>query len=183
MTAMSVNISTRKFNEGVTYNPFEKMTIYPKEERVTFLAETLLKEVMQGTEEQRRKRIKKLKKIYTKFVSVLGASVMMAPKAFAAEGTTKAVLLGTGTITPAVVMKWGLTLALLTVSAGVALSGSLLAIAGIYRMFRKRDAAEEWTTDIIKGLVQVLIAVPTVYVLFYLAQFVFKNLPMLGGLF
>ncbi|MNP86984.1 hypothetical protein D3C76_1875650 [compost metagenome] len=50
-------------------------------------------------------------------------------------------------------------------------------------MFRKRDIATEWTTDIVKGLVQVLIAIPVTYVLYFLAQILFSHLTVIKALF
>jgi hypothetical protein len=180
---MSVlKISARELDPAVSYNrPLQTFAIgSQKEEKVLFLASTLQEEVIKGTTEQQKKNIRKLKKLLRGFAAVAVVGMKTSPKAFAA--TTPA--LGTGAaITPAVVMQWGLTLALISVSVGVALAMIMLSVAGIYRMFRKRDIATEWSTDVIKGLVQVLIAVPTVYLLFYLAQLVFKNLPVLNGLF
>jgi hypothetical protein len=176
---MKINIKSKELVPGVTYSrPY--MTVNT-EDRVLFLADILQKEVIVGTVEQQLKRAKKLKKLLKGFVTVVGVGLKMTPKAFAA--TTPAITTGATAITPAVVMQWGLTLALISVSVGVALAMIMLSVAGIYRMFRKRDIATEWSTDVIKGLVQVLIAVPTVYLLFYLAQLVFKNLPVLNGLF
>ena len=152
--------------------------------QVSFLAEGLRKEVMTGPTKQRERRVKTLKKLQKGFVSILGAVMLINPvTAFAQTiGDTYPAIQGGMEITPNIVMSWGLNIALMTVAIGVALSGALFAIAGIYRMFRKRREAEEWTTDIIKGLIQVLIAVPTVYALFHLAQIVFKSLPVLSNL-
>jgi hypothetical protein len=160
-----------------------------QENKVLFIGETLMKEVMNGSSDQQKKALKKLKRLQKQFVLILGASaasIMTLPLTGFAQSnqgvpgtlTTE----NTVDITPGVVMEWGLTIALITVAIGVAISGSLLAIAGIYRMFRKREESQIWTTDIIKGLVQVLIALPVVYSLFYLAQLVFGNLPVLEGL-
>jgi hypothetical protein len=180
MTVLTV--SARGLDPAVSYNrPFQKFDMGSiTEERVLFLASTLKEEVIKGTTEQQLKNVKKLKKLLRGFAAVAAVGLKTAPKAFAAPPALAA---GGTAITPAVVMQWGLTLALISVSVGVALAMIMLSVAGIYRMFRKRDIATEWSTDVIKGLVQVLIAVPTVYLLFYLAQLVFKNLPMLSGLF
>lgn len=179
---VTVTMTSKGFSEGVNYNHFDKLVV-GSEKRVTFLAEKLYKEVMEKT--NIKKEVKKLKKLQKGFVSILGATVMMNPLRAFAESPMKSpfTVQGTGAITPPVVMEWGLTLALITVAAGVAISMITLAAAGIYRMFRKRDKSIEWTEDIVKGLIQVLIAIPTVVALFYLAQLIFKNLPALGGLF
>ena len=146
------------------------------EDKMLFLAETLKQEVLEGGHQI--KKIRQLKKLFRKFAVVFGVKVGMASPAFAATVATGAAQ----TITPAIILHWGIMLALITVSIGVAISMSMLAIAGIYRMFRRRDEATEWSVDIVKGLVQVLVAVPIVYVVFTVAQHMFKALPALSGL-
>ncbi|AYJ75274.1 hypothetical protein BSP36_187 [Bacillus phage BSP36] len=176
-----LTISARELSPTVTYRPFTKVKVNNKsmEEKALFLVKNLREEVMKGTESQRRKKIKQMKRLLKLSLSVLGVMVGATPKSFAVTTAATA----TNLVTPAIVMQWGLTVAMISVSVGVALSMSLLTLAGIYRMMRKRKEAEQWTTDIIRGLVQVLVAVPVVYLLFYLAQTVFKSLPILSGLF
>jgi hypothetical protein len=161
-------------------DPLVKYNFSPMEERVDFLAAQFREEVMRETGGKQLKKIKKLKKLLKASMSVLAAGISMAPKAFAATGMAAP---AAETITPALVMKWGLTLATISVSAGVAIGFIMLTIAGIYRMFRKRQEADAWSQDIIKGLIQVLIAVPTVYVLYFLAQLLFSHLTVLKALF
>ncbi|MEC2236625.1 hypothetical protein P9G78_17800 [Bacillus subtilis] len=183
---MIITMSSRELNSAVSYkSPVQQFNIKEKvEDDVLFIASTLQKEVIKGTTGQQRKKVKQLKKLLKGFVVVMGAGIQATPKAFAAAPLTGATTTAAANqITPAMVMSWGLNLALISVSVGVALSMTLLTLAGIYRMMRKRKEAEEWTTDVIKGLVQVLVAVPVVYLLFYLAQTVFKSLPILSGLF
>lgn len=183
-----LRISPRESTQGVKYHYSQPVTFNQSEQKAVkdhtaFIVENLIKEVKSGTSQQQRQKIKQLKSLFRKFVSILGGAAAIAPKATFAAGTgmSAGALAGT-TITPQIVMHWGITLSLITVAVGVALSGSLLAVAGIYRMFRKRDVAQEWTTDIVKGLVQVLVAVPVVYTIFQLSQLLFKNLPVLSGL-
>ncbi|AMQ66504.1 hypothetical protein BH753_gp022 [Bacillus phage Shbh1] len=192
-----VTISSKGHVDGVNYRPFETINVgkdtlkMSMEEQVVFIANILQEEVIHGSKDKQQVKLKKLRKLQKKFVSILrfGAvsTVAFTPlQALAQTSSLPHSITGGGVgteITPTVVMQWGLTVALITVAIGVALSGALLATAGIYRMLRKREIAVEWTTDIIKGLIQVLIAVPTVYALFYLSQIVFQNLPMLKGLF
>lgn len=183
---MIITMSSRELNSAVSYkSPVQQFNLKEKvEDNVLFIASTLQKEVIKGTTEQQRKKIKQLKKLLKGFVVVIGAGIQATPKAFAAAPLTGATTTAAANqITPAMVMSWGLNLALISVSVGVALSMTLLTLAGIYRMMRKRKEAEEWSVDVIKGLVQVLVAVPVVYLLFYLAQTVFKSLPILSGLF
>jgi len=179
----------------VNYRPFkqEVITTNELENKMDFFINTLYTEVMSGTKQQQYKNVKRLKKLLKGFTLMLGTGVGTTTRTFAAtvpttSQTTNPLSIpittgGENTITPVVVMQFGLKVALITIAVGVALSMSMLAIAGIYRMCRKKDIATEWSTDVIKGLVQVLISVPITYILFYLAQLLFKHLPVLNGLF
>jgi hypothetical protein len=171
-----LRVSARELDPTIKYIPFE---VSEREEKVLFLSNTLVEEVISAPPKQQQRKVKQLKKILQGFLVIAGVSMLSAPAAMAAPAGLETNI----TLTPDSVMQWGLTVALISVSVGVALSMTMLTIAGIYRMFRKRKEAAEWTEDVIKGLVQVLVAVPTTYLLFYLAQAVFKNLPMLSGLF
>lgn len=180
---VTVTITSKNLSEGIKYNPFDKMVIN-KTKKVNFLAETLAKEVMDGP--RVKKRLKKLKKLQKGFVSLLGAFTMMSPlNAFAqTPGLENPFATQTlPTITPNIILEYGQTIALLVVASGAAIALVLMGVAGIYRMFRKRDLAMEWSEDIIKGLVHVLVSIPVVFALYYLAQMVFGNLPFLNGLF
>lgn len=152
-------------------------------EGVLFLARNLKEEVLNGTKKEQKKNVKQLRKLLAQFtmIAVVGLATTQ-PLIAEANGfmTTTSDITSTPEITPSTVMNWGLTIALIVVSVGVALSISLLAIAGIYLMItRKRQKTQEWTTDIIRGLVQVLISIPLVYGIFQLSQIVFRNLPFL----
>jgi len=177
---MKINIGAKSLTEGVSYiRPVKELSVGNYEEKkAVFMIETLTREVMSGSPSQQARKVKQLKKLVKGFAVITAVSIQSAPKALAATATV------TGqAITPAAIMQWGLSLAAITVSSGVALSMVMLGVAGIYKMFRKGDIASQWSLDIVKGLVQVLISVPVVYALFYLAQVVFKNLPALGSLF
>lgn len=173
-----INFQSKGMDPKVTYRGFVPIGI---EEKVLFLSENLKREVMEADGGKQKKKVKQLQSLLKASLSVLAVGISLAPKAFAAAGMVAPV--ASETITPALIMKWGLTLALISVSAGVALSMTMLSIAGIYRMFRKKDKATEWTQDIVKGLVQVLIAVPIVYTLYFLAQILFSHLTALKALF
>jgi hypothetical protein len=171
-----LRICARELDPAVKYIPFKA-----EEEKVLFLAENLMREVVESSPKQQSRKIKQLKKLLQGFMVITGANMLLTPAAMAAPAAPAG--LESISLTPDTIMQWGLTIALLSVAVGVALSMVMLTIAGIYRMFRKRKEAQEWTEDVIKGLVQVLVAVPTTFLLFWLAQAMFKNLPMLSGLF
>ena len=162
-----------------------------KIEGVLFLAESLKEEVMIGTEKQKKKNVKQLRKLLVQFsmialMSGVGVSLGMLtvePHTVSAANNIMETNVNTPEITPGTIMDWGLKIALLVVSLGTALSICLLAIAGIYLMItRKRDYVVAWNSDIVKGVIQVLISIPLIYAIFQLAQFIFKNLNFLEGL-
>lgn len=180
MSTIAINFKPKESNPLVKYNVSSTEVKQSVNKKVHFLAQRLQEEVMLGNPSQLETNINKLKKMHKKFVLILGATAIVSLQtnpllAQAQQVSTE--------ITPDTVMDWGQTIALIVVAIGIALAAPLLAAAGMYRMLRKRKEAEEWTTDIIKGLVQVLIAIPVVYSLFYLAQTLFKNLPALGSPF
>lgn len=148
------------------------------EDKMLFIKNSLIEEV--GTNP---KKARSLHKLFKRLAIGVGVKLMLPATALAATHKAATVTASASQITPQHVLHWGLILALVVVSIGVALSMSMLAIAGIYRMFKREKEATEWSNDIVRGLVQVLIAIPVVYIFFLLAQMVFTNLPALNGLF
>lgn len=162
-------------------------------EGVLFLAETLKEEVLQGTQNQQKKKLKQLRKLLIQFTTIsalVGVGLgfeMLIPFPLTADAsnlmTATANSTTTTEITPDSILNWALKIALIVVAIGVGLSMSMFAVVGMYLMItRKRKETSEWNSDIIKGLVQVLVSIPLIYALFQLAQIVFKNLPFLNGL-
>lgn len=68
-----------------------------------------------------------------------------------------------------------LMLLVIAVGCGVVFAAILLAAAGMSRMLGKRKEAKEWTVDIIKGLIQVLVAVPVVFLIYYIVNLLFSG--------
>jgi hypothetical protein len=68
-----------------------------------------------------------------------------------------------------------LKLLIISVGAAIIISMILLVGAGVMKMFRKKKEANEWTVDIIKGLIQVLVAVPVVFLIYYVANNLFSG--------
>jgi hypothetical protein len=67
-----------------------------------------------------------------------------------------------------------LTLLKISVGAAVILAAILLVANAIGRMFRI-NGMTQWAKDIIKGLVQVMIAVPVVFLIYYVANLLFSG--------
>ncbi len=175
---MIIKINSREITKEIPRQPIKWTFGETNEDKVLFLSGILTKEVNQGTEKQQLRNVKKMKKLYRNFLLILGG--VGIPSHVSASPLNKTI---NEPITPELISEFGMTVALITVSIGVALSMTLLSVAGMYRMFRKQKEATAWTNDIIRGLVQILIAIPTVYILYYMAQLLFKNLGTLSGLF
>lgn len=180
---VKLTISAGRSDEKTVFNIQSNGVVKPldAESKVVFMVDSLVKEVSGGTKSQQQRKRKQLRKLMQVSSSVLGLMVGMTSPVSA-----NSLLTTNSTVEPITVDKifeFGQTLAVLSVSAGIALSMVLLAIAGMYRMLRKQREAQEWTSDIIKGLVQVLISIPIVYILYVLAQALFSSLPGLSGLF
>lgn len=71
----------------------------------------------------------------------------------------------------------------LSVKAGIVLAILLLTAAAFCRMFGKKEKAIEWSNDIIRGLIQVLIAVPIVLLLYYVVTLFLNDFSIFNGLF
>ena len=159
-------------------------------EGVLFLAETLKEEVLRGTKKQQQKNIKKLRKLLLRFSLIAlmaGGFGILTVEPHTALAASNLIVTTTDTVTPEItpgtIMEWGLKIALMVVAIGLTLGICLLAVAGIYLMItRRRQETIEWNSDIIKGVTQVLVAIPTIYAIFQLTQFVFKNFNFLKGL-
>ena len=173
----------------------QMLNIDEKVKGALFLAGNLKEEVLKGTLVQKKKNIKQLKKILEQFVAIsvmtgvsLSYGMITADPVLASANnlmvtTTTMNAANTPQITPDIIIDWAMQIALLVMAVGFGLSMSMFGIVGIYLMFsRKKKEVIEWNSDIIKGLVQVLVSIPLVYALFHIAQIVFKNLPFLEGI-
>ncbi|BEU14770.1 hypothetical protein [Bacillus phage CM1] len=172
---INVNLGAKNLDSQLEYVPFKKVSTITEEP--SFLVENVVREVTEATEGHKVKKVRKLKKLVKVSLSVLAASINIAPRAMASGVTGGTPLLSP--LTPAVVMEWGLQLAFIAVAAGVAVAMVTLTTAGVYRMLRKKQEADAWSQDILKGLTQVLISVPSIYLLYYLAKLLFQNLNFL----
>ena len=76
---------------------------------------------------------------------------------------------------PPELLKLLLDLLKISVGTAVILSAILLVGAGVMRMLRKKKEATEWTTDIVKGLIQILVAVPIVFLIYFVVNLLFSN--------
>jgi hypothetical protein len=183
---INVTINAKGLDPKVKYSRPVKRLVSPEEEVILSLGKQLAEEVLENSSTvQQRKQVKQLKRFLKTAAVVSFSALKAAPASVAVAATTTPALTGVtaNPITPALIMKVGLVIGGLTVAAGIGIAMVCLGMAGISRMFRQRQFAQEWTTDVVKGLVQVLISIPVVFVILLVAQWVFKNLPAIGNIF
>lgn len=159
MAALKVTISARELDPNVKYVPFrnEAVPFFPKPNPV--------KEVIVEPIKWKTEFLWKL----AGFVLTSAVATMAFGDPTLAAGTMEAETLKTSQELNVMFDMF----AKLLVAVGVGSSGVLLSAAGLYRMIRKDKESRDWTTDIIKGLVQVLLAGPTVMLLVYIATLLF----------
>jgi hypothetical protein len=80
----------------------------------------------------------------------------------------------TATGMPPELLELLLTLLKISVGAAVILAAILLVANAVGRMFRI-NGMTQWAKDIVRGLVQVLIAVPLVFLIYYVANLFFSG--------
>ncbi|PLR99625.1 hypothetical protein [Bacillus sp. T33-2] len=66
----------------------------------------------------------------------------------------------------------------LALGGSILLTVLLLIAAGVMRQFRKKKEAAEWTTDIIKGFIQIIIATPLIFLMYYIVTKLLGNFDM-----
>ena len=165
---MKLNLSAKKLNPSVNYHNANK-SYQINEVKEMKLTETFIqdiqKEVKAVNKKNRKVAIKILKATY-----IAGMITLSIANPTLAATTT--------TLDPSVmkefldVMKFVVICSIVVSSA---LAMLLMMAAGAYRMLRKQKEATAWTTDIIKGYVQCLVAVPLISLLLYTAIKLFKN--------
>ncbi|MDQ6600850.1 hypothetical protein [Bacillus salipaludis] len=136
-----------------------------KEEKIRFFLVEMRKEVVSLPKKEQKVWKKKLLIAYQTCVSML---VLVKPAAAATPA------LSTNLI-PTDLLQVILQLEFLAVILGVGLAQLCFVGAGIYRILRKEKISKEWSVDIIKGLVQILIAPIVIMTITYIIYFLFGN--------
>lgn len=144
-------------------------------QNVNFHIPTLLKEVKKLP---KRKR-KEYQTIAKSFLATATTFLMLPLRSMAESSaptlqTGATVLPQTATGMPPELLELLLTLLKISVGTGIVLAAILLAANGIGKMFRI-NGMTQWAKDIIRGLVQVLVAVPVVFLIYYVANLLFSG--------
>ncbi|AZV43700.1 hypothetical protein BAOM_3091 [Peribacillus asahii] len=122
-----------------------------------------------------KKQRKKYDKIIKSFIGTTISFLTLTSKSMASQlqNTQPQQIMETGL--PTDLIEPIMELIRLALGGSVLLSVILLIAAGTLRQFRKKKEAMEWSTDIIKGFIQILIATPLIFLLYYVVT------SMLGG--
>ena len=166
---MQVNFYVKSPKDYLNYH----YTSFEANDSVNFHIPTLLKEVSQSTRKQKRQ----YKKIITSFLATASSTLLLSSKSMAnsvpPSQSIPVTKLPTTADVPAELMEIMSTLLVISTSLAVFICIGMLILAGLLRALRKRKESTEWTTDIIKGLVQVIVAAPLVFLIYYVASSLF----------
>jgi hypothetical protein len=140
---------------------------------VNFHIPTLIEEVKQLSKSEK----KEYKKVLKAFLMTVSSFMILPLRSMAAPSVpvTATNLPQTAEGLPPELLALLLKLLVISVGAAIILSMILLVGAGVMKMFRKKKEANEWTVDIIKGLIQILVAVPVVFLIYYVANNLFSG--------
>lgn len=168
---MILNLCVKKPNNLVNYIPSNPITI--GELPVNFQPKIILEEVKSLS----RKGRKKFQRVAKTFLMTTISFLALSSKSMAATLNPATELPVSSVGIPAELMDFMMTSLLIVVGVGIFLSAILMVSAGIMRMLgkRRRKEAEDWSVDIIKGFTQVLLAVPTIFLIYYLVSMILKS--------
>ncbi|SDD49928.1 hypothetical protein SAMN04487767_106243 [Bacillus wiedmannii] len=137
-------------------------------QKVPFLVKNLKREVINCKKKKRYQWLELAKRS----VPLLSSFLIYASPAAAqtVSKTAEAVLM------PAEMIQilLAILMSCIIIAVGIALVGSVL--AGVCRMFRKHKFAQEWSNDIIRGLIQVLLMPLAIFCIILLFHPMFGNL-------
>lgn len=164
---IKVRFSTNRSVKEVI-EPFDiQKNIKQKIKCGNFFLKRLRREVKHASKKEKRNWLRILKGLLITTTLVIGN----ATPAFAAESLTEDVF----TMPLELIQLFvGLLVITVIIAIGIALIASVL--AGICRMIRKGKLAHEWTNDIIRGLVQVLLLPLTIFCIILFFHFLFGNM-------
>ena len=173
-----VNLCLKNHDPLTNYRLFKSFNIDNETVRinnVNFHIPTLLKEVRQLP----KTKVKQYKKTIRTFLVTIGSFAIFPLRSIASElphsiqtGTTTLPQSATGM--PPELLELLLMILKISVGAAVILAAILLVANAIGRMFRI-NGMTQWAKDIIRALVQVLVAVPLVFLIYYVANLLFST--------
>lgn len=120
------------------------------------------------------KKRKEYARILKTFISTTASFLMLSSRSMASTLTSAKPSVPTTGLPPDLIepimelIRWAL-------GGSVLLAVLLLIAAGALRMFRKKKEAADWTTDIIRGFIQILLATPVIFLMYYIVTLLLGN--------
>lgn len=175
MNPITVNFCVKNPESYVKYNTINPIkTNIP----VNFPIEINVKEVMSLSKKE-KKEFKKTAKAYLKTLLTFPT---LASKSMAAGLITTPSQTTPDLLIPPDFLATCMTVIITVIVLAVVAAIICMILAGVMRMFKQKKFAIEWTSDIIHGFAQILVAVPLILFLFLLTVLLFKNLPLFSGM-
>lgn len=166
---ITVNLCVKKPKDYLKYN----LTSFQINQSVNFPIKIIVEEVRNLTNKQK----KKYSKIIKAFIGATISFLTLSSKSMAnAQNSPTQQVVTTGL--PPDLIEPIMELIKLAIGGSVLLSIILLILAGTMRQFRKKKEASEWSTDIIKGFIQVLLATPIIFLMYYVVTKLLGNFSM-----
>ncbi|MGG3890347.1 hypothetical protein [Metabacillus fastidiosus] len=167
MNQMKLNLSAKLLDQEINYNPFKQINLNNKDDKLDFLIQNIEREVKTLKKKEKKQFLKTAKA--TLIVS-LSSLMIVNPTLATTTQTVEQVM-------PTDIMKIGMYLIGICVTAGTVMAIILSQLSGGYRMLNKAKEATEWSTNIMKGYVQILLAPVLIITIALLAHLLFSNLP------
>lgn len=163
---ITVNLCVKE-QEGCNYIPFPSFRVNVDED-INFI-KNIVKEVKSLSRKQ--------KKTYTKIVkSFIGTTIsFLALSSRSMANTLNQPQIELTTALPQELLEPLMDMIKLALGGSLLLTILLLIASGVMRQFRKKKEASEWTTDIIKGFIQILIATPLIFLLYFIVTRLLGN--------
>jgi hypothetical protein len=170
---MLLSLYAKNQDPLVKYNQFTPIRVNQESisvNNVNFHIPTLVEEVKKTP----RKKLKEYQKAIKLFLTTAATFPIFASRSMASglNATPTSNLPHSAEGIPPELLHLLIQLVVIIVAVGVIASIILLVVSGIGRMFRMKGMTQ-WTTDIVKGLIQVMVAVPVVFMVYYLANLIF----------
>lgn len=173
---MKVNLCVRKPKEYLNYVPFNSISIAPP---VNFQLE-----VVEEVNKLPKLKKKQYRKIAASFLMTLASIIPFGSKSMASTLQQSQLNPVATTVTSLPTSQVGIPAELASflsgglvtmVAVAVVLCIGMLIAAGVLRALRKRKEASEWTVDIVKGLTQIILSAPLVFLIYFVATMLFSG--------
>ncbi|WP_349774038.1 hypothetical protein [Lederbergia lenta] len=159
--SLTVNLCAKEPEQFVNYG---KDSFNLDQQKAYFPIEIDVKEVIELTKKKR----KEYKKIVKSFIATGMSYLTLSSRSMAQTKTTP--LQPEGALgLPIDFIEPMMTLLVLALAVAFVLAMVLMMSAGAMRMFRQKKLANDWTEDILRGFTQILLSIPVIFVIYYVA--------------